>query len=157
MSEVCHDDAAVHQESLRLLAEAAEYLGRLPPNALTLEMKVKIEAYLKRPGAKAHRERLETVAKDQEWCVRVESGNAFTGVSGITPIGLPAFQCLVMRGTVFLRSPLLEEAIMRGDSESEERISKTIGREIVGGLRIELRPVHEVLDKRMLKSWPRAD
>ena len=157
MSDLCPDDAAVHQESLKLLAEAADYLGRLPPNALTREMKVKIEAHLKRPGEKVHRERLKTVAKDQEWCGRVESGNAFTGLSGITPIGLPTLQCLVMRGTVYLRSPLHEEAVMRGDAESAERFAKSIGRDVAGGLSIELMPVNEVLEKGMLKSWPRGE
>lgn len=156
MDDICPDDAAVHQESLRLLAEVAEYLGHLPLNALTREMKVNIEAHLKRPGAKVHIERLETIAKDQEWRARVEAGNAFTGVSRFTPIGLPVVQCLVMRGTVNLRSPLYEEAIMRGDSESADRFATKIGREVAGGLSIELRQVHEVLDKRMLKSWPGA-
>lgn len=156
MADLCPDDAAVHQESLQLLAEAAQYLGRLPLNALTRDMKIKIETHLKRPGAKVHRERLDIVAKDQEWCARVEAGNAFTGVSRFTPIGLPVVQCLVIRGTVSLRSPLYEEAIARGDSESADRFATKIGREVAGGLSIDLRQVHEVLDKRMLKSWPRA-
>lgn len=156
MDDLCPDDAAVHQETLRLLTEAAEYLGRLPPNALTREMKVKIEAHLTRPGANVHRDRLETIAKDQEWCARVEAGNAFTGVSRFTPIGLPVVQCLVIRGTVNLRSPAHEEAIMQGDSERSDRFANVIGREVAGGLSIELRNVHEVLDERMLKSWPRA-
>ncbi|ABD72112.1 hypothetical protein Rfer_4426 (plasmid) [Rhodoferax ferrireducens T118] len=156
MDDLCPDDASVHQESLRLLAEAAEYLGRLPPNALTRDMKVKIEAHLTRPGALVHRNRLETVAKDQEWCARVAAGNAFTGFSRLTPIGLPVVQCLVIRGAVNLRSPVHDEAIKRGDLERADRFATEIGREVAGGLRIELREVHEVLDKGMLQSWPRA-
>jgi hypothetical protein len=151
------DDAAVHLASLKLLAEAADYLGRLPPNALTREMKVKIETHLEGPGTKVHRERLETAAKDREWCDRVESGSAFEGTSGYGPGGLPTLQCLVMRGTVYLRSPLHKDAIMRGDSESSELFAESIGRMVVGGMRIEIQAVHEAFVESTIAKWLRVD
>lgn len=69
-------DPAEHQVTLNLLFEAADYLGRLPANALTRELKAKIDAYLQRPGAAVHKERIATAAEDRNWSERLNAGGA---------------------------------------------------------------------------------
>lgn len=153
MENPLSNDAAVHLETLQLLAEAAEYLGRLPPNPMTYQLKTKIEGYLSRPGANVRRERLASIAKDLEWRTRLDAGECFHGVSRFTPAGLPVVDCLVLRGTVHLRSPVHENAATRANPVEADLWARAIGREVAAGMSIQLGGTNKLI----LKSWPRIE
>ena len=150
-------DPAEHQVTLNLLFEAADYLGRLPANALTRELKAKIDAHLQRPGAAVHKERIAAAAEDRNWSERLNAGGALTGSSQLTPGELPLVQCLVVQGTVHLRSPAIADAQSLGDAHAP-RLASAIGRELATGMKQVLRPVNadNVLDQRLLKGWSPA-
>jgi hypothetical protein len=149
-------DAAVHQITLNLLAEAADYLGRLPANPLTRDLKVKIESHLKRPGAAVHKERVDNIAKDQEWRARVGAGGAFLGMTRYTPVGLPVLECLLLRGAINFRSPAYEQAKLEG-ATSADSLACSIGREVVSGLKMHIREIDTgVMGRRILASWPQS-
>ncbi len=150
MEELLSKDAAVHQETLQLLAEAAEYLGRLPLHHLTLGLKSKIDAHLQRPDAKAHQARLERVARDQEWRTRLDAGECFTGCASYTPSGVPLIDCLVVDGILHLRSPAASRCL-----EDSDKWASAIGREVAAGVRIQLNAMDKdnVFDRRTLSSW----
>lgn len=154
MSGIWPDDTAVHNSSLRLLAETAEYLGRLPPNAMTRELKVRIDAHLQRPGASV----IEEAAKDREWRERLGAGGAFVGVSGFAPTGVPILQCLALRGTIGFRSPAHEQAQSQGAPHADH-LACSIGHEIAAGMHIGLRPIDaaNAFDRELLSSWPRFE
>ncbi|MDT8992806.1 hypothetical protein RQP54_18175 [Curvibacter sp. APW13] len=153
MEELFPDDAAVHHETLKLLAEAAEYLGRLPLSHPTLQLKSRLDAHLQRPGAKVHRDRLENIAKDREWRARLEAGQYFHGTSRYTPEGLPVVDCLVIRGNVYLRSPAYADLATQGNSPKATQMAETIAREIATGSNIQLTSVGKERDHLLMRNW----
>lgn len=145
-------DAVVQLESLQLLNEVADHLGRLPVNPMTYRLKRKIEDYLQRPGANAHRARTEQTAKDQQWLNRLQAGECFTGSERYTPVGLPAVDCLVVGGQVHLRSPALSHAISHGTDADQMAIS--FGRELAEGIDIELTKITSITSRFVAQNWP---
>lgn len=156
MEELLSSDAAVHEETLKLLAETAEYLGRLPLNHVTLKLKSRIDAHLQRPGAKAHADRLASIAKDMEWRNRLEAGTCFSGVTKFTEDGTPELECLVMRGNVYFQSPAYEAAQLSGNEEAMKQMALGIGQDIAVGTRIILQSPDGLSKERMLKRWQNA-
>lgn len=149
MDKIWSSDAAVHLESLQLLAEAAQYLGRLPRHPLTHNLMSRIEAHLDRPGSKVHKDRLESIAKDMDWRSRMEAGECYSGASRFTPAGLPVVECLIVRGTVNLRSPAHDYVTKHGTLDDANKLATAIGRDITAGLSFQL----AAADKITLKSW----
>ena len=147
-------DAVVHLETLKLLSEVADYLGRLPVNPMTHGMKRKIEEHLQRPGANAHRARIEQTAKDQQWLDRLQAGECFTGSDRYTPVGLPVIDCLVVGGQVHLRSPALSHAIRNGTVADADQMAVSFGRELAEGIDIELTKITPVTSGLVAKNWP---
>lgn len=147
-------DAVAHLESLQLLGEVAEYLGRLPVNAITHGMKRKIEDHLQRPGASLHRARIEQAAKDQLWRDRLEAGACYTGSYGFTPEGLPVLDCLVIGGHVHLRSPALTQDIGEETDPKATPLVVSLGSELANGIDINLAQINAATSKFVSRSWP---
>lgn len=144
-------DAVVQLEALKLLSDVADYLGRLPANPMTHSMKRKIEEHLHRPGANAHRARIEQAAIDQQWRNRLQTGECFTGSYRFTPVGLPVLECLVVGAQVHLRSPALSHSPV----EDADQMAVSFVRELaVDGIDIQLTQINESTRRFVAKEWP---
>lgn len=147
-------DAVVQLEALKLLSEVADYLGRLPANPMTHRMKRKIEEHLHRPGAGAHRARIEQAAKDQQWLNRLQTGGCFTGCDRFTPVGLPVVECLVVGCQVHLRSPAFNHVISNGPVEEADQMAVSFCRDLaVDGIDIQLTQINESTSRYLPKEW----
>lgn len=140
-------DANAHQCTLNLLREAADYLRRLPAHPMTSAMFKKIDAHLESPQAKAQVNRLKSIARDEEFCNRIQAGNAFVGVSRYTPAGLPVITGRLLYPNFELTSPAMQHAVHAGWTERTDALAAAIAREIAEGVSIPLRPLNPVIDR----------
>ncbi len=140
-------DANAHQCTLNLLREAADYLRRLPAHPMTSAMLRKIDAHLESPQEKAQVSRLKSLAGDEEFCDRIQAGNAFVGVSRYTPAGLPVIAGRLLYPNFELTSPAMQHAMHAGWTERAETLAAAIAREIAEGVSIQLRPLNPVIDR----------
>lgn len=148
-------DAVAHLEYLQLLGEVAEYLGRLPVNAITHSMKRKIEDHLQRPGASLHKVRIEQAGKDQLWRDRLEAGACYTGSYRFSPEGLPVLDCLVVGGNLHLRSPALTQEIGEETDPKPTPLVVSLGREVAEGIDIKLDQINSGTSKFVSRIWPK--
>lgn len=149
-------DASEELESLGLLVEVSDYLGRLPRHQMTYAMKAKIDKFLNQPGAKIYAERLAKVAKDRAWRERLEAAEFFFGSSSYGQSGAPVVDCLVLNGRVHLRSPAHAEAVASGDLKTAEEMAMDIGREVATGMNIQIGAASAFTKSHVLKQWPIA-
>ncbi len=146
-------DAREEIESLRLLSEVSEYLGRLPHNYMTSAMKAKVDKYLARPGAKMHEERLRVVASDRAWRERLAAGEFCSGSSSFGLTGAPVVDCLVLAGKVHLRSPAHAEVAEIGDVIRADKLALEIGREVASGMTIQIVHATDATKSYVVKQW----
>ena len=139
-------DASQHQTSLDLLREVADYLSRLPAHPMTHAVRLKVVAHVRSPGTRAQIARLAMLSNCEDFAARIASGNGFEGDSRYTPSGAPVIAASLIYPTLRLDSPAIQACLNRGDHAKADSLASAIGRDLTGGVSIDLSPIHPVHD-----------
>ncbi|CAM8620989.1 hypothetical protein MCEMSHM24_02418 [Comamonadaceae bacterium] len=137
-------EAAAHEATLRLLAEVADYLSRLPAHPMTHAMIQKVQSHLDDPKAKVLNARLAMLADDQIQSAKVRSGDGFKGTSELTTLGAPVIAARLLYPELRLESPAVKQYLEAGELSEAESLADAIGRQIADGISIQLTPIDPI-------------
>lgn len=140
-------DADAHQATLRLLAEVADYLSRMPTHPMTHAMLLKVQSHLDNPNAKVLDARLAMLADDQSKSAKIRSGDGFKGTSELTTLGAPVIAARLLYPELRLESPAVKQYLEAGELSEAESLADAIGRQIADGVSIQLTPIDPIFDR----------
>lgn len=130
-------DSQAHLNSLGLLGEVADYLGRLPAHPMHSQMKRRIEEHLGNPEAKALEKRLTADALDKEYAARIASGVVFSGGGvGYSEEGLPLLLVSFAYPKLRIESPAVSEYHKGEEHKKLQASLSRIGSELAAGIEL---------------------
>ena len=106
----------------------------------TKQLERKIRAHLEDQQAAPLRERREAQKLDEIWTTRIQAGAAFQGQDRYHRQGLPNLDVHLLYPRLRVQSPFLAEELADGDSAKFAAAAETLGRELAGGVVIQLQP-----------------
>lgn len=132
-------DAQAHLDTLSLLRDVAEYLGRLPVHPMTAAMVRRIESHLESDPQRAQQKRLEWIVAVGQDADRIRAGGTFQSILGFSGVGAPSLTATLKYPVLELASPAANQY---RDDESQvdfDALCLRLGNQLADGLQLNLR------------------